>query len=88
MSFFFPCHPEHREGSEYINVDVFRFFTSFRMTRREEERHYIAKENAIRLPNRSTLFRSDVHRVGFGDAEGVVPRIDVWQSTVHTPTTK
>ena len=27
------CRPEQREGSVNTNVDVIRFFTSFRMTR-------------------------------------------------------
>ena len=27
------CHPEHREGSEHMNVDVYRFFALLRMTR-------------------------------------------------------
>jgi len=38
------------------------------------------------LPNRSAVFRSDVQRVGFGDAEGVIPSVDVRKGTVHTPT--
>ena len=42
----------------------------------------------LKLPNRSTLSWSNVQRIVFGDTECFVPCIDVWQSTVHTPTTE
>ena len=30
------CHPEQSEGSENINLYAYRFFTPFRMTKREK----------------------------------------------------
>ena len=58
------CHPEHREGSVYIHVYVFRFFTSFRMTRRgKNDNQYrlsilITKsKHAFPVPSTSDRFR-------------------------------